>query len=120
LLLRVGEIKTNIKMKKVSILLTTILIVSMALMSFKTKTATKYGGTASVRVKVVQADYNCNMKKVLNKAKDGDTRIIEVSVSCDYSTISDAKAALKSKIDYEKKCYEELANSIDYSPDSCN
>jgi hypothetical protein len=107
-------------MKKVTILITMMLVASISLVSFKNKTGTSYGGSASVKVKVVDADYNCTMRKVLDKVSNGDTRIIEVTTSCIYSDVAKAKESLKREIEYQTKCYEKLATSIDYDITTCN
>lgn len=106
-------------MKKVTVLLTMMLVVSIAFMSFKAKNVTRYGGTASVTVKVgPQSMPNCMYFD--NAVKEGQTRVIEVSTSCTYSNSTAAKEDLQRKIGYEIKCYEKATSSIDYDIDTCD
>lgn len=89
-------------MKKVQILLVTLLVASVAFFSFKPKSSTRYGGTASVTVKVesVTASSNLSCWSQWNASgkKAGETRVIEVSVSCNSSSSSDAKTRLLNEI----------------------
>lgn len=111
-------------MKKVQILIITLLVGSVALVSFKkTKMSTRYGGTASVTVKVVavgSGDLGCWSRWVNSDTKAGDTRTIEVETSCSNYSSSDAKSKLLSLIKDETECYERLAGSIDYDIDTCD
>lgn len=107
-------------MKKVQILLVTLLVGSLAFFSFKIPTnSTRYGGTASVTVKVgKQTAPTCWDASM--KAREGDTRVIEVSVSCNSSTSSDAKTRLLDDIKNEMKCYEKMSSSVTYDIDTCD
>ncbi|WLD24602.1 hypothetical protein NU10_04175 [Flavobacterium dauae] len=59
-----------------------------------------YGGSSSARV----------------KDSDGNSRVVTATVSCAYSTVSDAKKALEPVKSYN----EEFISGITYDIDSCN
>jgi|GEM_PF-2259861 len=61
--------------------------------------AQSYGGSAYVHV----------------KDSNGNTRVVTTTVSCIYSTVTDAKKALSPRKDYD----EEFESQIYYSIDSC-
>jgi hypothetical protein len=105
-------------MKKVQIVITMLLITAIGIVSFKSKEATKYGGTASVTVKAGSFTVNC--RDWSGKVKEGDTRVIEVSTSCTYSDATAAKTQLQQEIKYKMECYEKQTGSIDYDIDTCN
>lgn len=106
-------------MKKTQIFIISLIVASLALFSFKkAELATKYGGTASVTVKVgKQTAPTCWDASM--KAREGDTRVIEVSTSCNHSNSTAAKENLKREIEYKILCYEKMSSSISYDIDTC-
>jgi hypothetical protein len=83
-------------MKKLQILFITMTVASISLFSFKSSTiGTRYGGTASVKINIVQVIILNGERKILSSPT------INVSETCNNSTAADAKKFLKANIESE-------------------
>lgn len=114
--------KTNLK---TSFLVLAFVIFSAILFSFsKTEknAGKRFGGTASV---IVEVDFskvpNGSRVFILQQQgiKEGDRRVIEVSVDCYKDSYSDVERALQDEISYDKQDYEKSVSSISYDISSC-
>lgn len=118
-------------MTKSLILLFAFILSAGALVSFKEKYATSYGGSASVRINVVEVYSfpNASPKRTILSSPT-----LNATENCIYSSSSKAKEVLKQALElqaYSKvnnvnrskafTTYEyEFDGSIDYRIDSCN
>ena len=77
-------------MKKTQILIISIIVASLALFSFKkAELATRYGGTASVKINIVQVVESSGVRTILSSPT------LNASESCTNSNAANAKSRLQ-------------------------
>jgi hypothetical protein len=95
-------------MKKVQMLFVAMIVASVALFSFKSSTtATRYGGTASVKINIV---------KVIERNSERTTvssPTLNATESCSDSDAAGAKSSLK--VDLERQA-DSKKNAMSFSP----
>jgi hypothetical protein len=115
-------------MKKVTFLIITLLVGSVAMFSFKkADVSTRYGGTASVRINLIEVQSNTGERKTLSSPS------LNVSTTCMHYDKEGAKSSLLSKLESEannklagikyKVFYKnewEYAGEVDYRIISCD
>lgn len=107
-------------MKK-SILLVGILVFATLFMSFKKTKLYSYGGTASAYVETKKPSNYLDAAKLLPLGtKAGDTRVLEVSIICRYSSKAAAQEALLSEINIALDAnLEKLTSRVEYYITDC-
>jgi hypothetical protein len=113
-------------MKKVQILILTLLIGSVALFSFKSSTtATRYGGTGSVKITVYNKVYSSAAVGYVRGEK-ASSSTINVTESCSHYDKASATSAIEREISRQANTKTralqewDYDGSIDYRITSCD